>query len=1024
MSTDFFARPILNSPYEEPVLHHDLDERGRPTGNDPIPSRRKAAYYTPVPSSTRGKASGPKTIDMLEEGTQRYDPMPIINQVRQEVAAWRAIPDRERWGVTPVTARLLEHWRKHDFSGVRPFFCQREAVETIIWLSEVAWSDKRYRWLREHVENANEDANPGLLRLAMKMATGAGKTTVMAMLIAWQTANAVAKPSSKRFAKGFLLVAPGITIRDRLRVLDPSDPESYYEDRELVPADLVGSVRQAKVVIQNYHAFQRRERMTVSKGTRGVLEGRRGERISTRETEGQMLQRACGDLLGVKGVVVINDEAHHCYRERAGTADEAVLKGEAKTEAKENNEAARLWISGIEALARHGDARAVYDLSATPFFLRGSGYDEGTLFPWTISDFSLMDAIECGIVKLPRVPILDNMPMTEDGKPIFRNLWDHIGKKLPKKGRGKAASGTAADLSQVTILISALRSLYEHYEQTHAAWKKAGHEVPPVFIVVCNNTSTSRLVHDWIAGHEVPETDDEGGRFVSGHLPLFSNYDEHGQRLPVPNTLLIDSAQLESGDGLDKAFRDAMDTEIAQFRRDKREREGADGGDVSDEDILREVMNTVGEKGKLGESIRCVVSVSMLTEGWDTNTVTHILGVRAFGTQLLCEQVVGRGLRRKSYDLNADGLFDVEYADIMGIPFDFVAKPTTAPPAAPKPVTRVRALREREALAISFPNVVGYRTIMPGERLVARFDADSAFRITPEVVGPTQTKMSGVVGAQETMAPKGLDAEARPSTITYQLARHLVESRFPAEDGTLDPGRFMQLKRIVSRWLDEGYLTVAGEGTFPAMVTWPGVIERAAERIFNACKAESREGDPIVSVVLDPFNRAGSTRGVAFNTTKPCFETSAERCHVSHVVEDSTWEAELARVVEAHPRVISYVKNQGVRFEVPWQDGPNRRLYSPDFIVRIDDGRGTNDPLNLVVEVKGLRGDDAAQKAATMRSLWVPGVNALGEHGRWAFEEFEDVFEMETDFGARVGKAFDRMVDGVVNSDNVEKDAA
>ena len=284
--------------------------------------------------------------------------------------------------------------------------------------------------------------------------------------------------------------------------------------------------------------------------------------------------------------------------------------------------------------------------------------------------------------------------------------------------------------------------------------------------------------------------------------------------------------------------------------------------------------------------------------------------------------------------------------------------------------------------------------------------------------------MSGVVGEQETMAPKGFDAEARPSTITYQLARHLVESRFPAEDGTLDPGRFMQLKRIVSRWLDEGYLTIAGEGTFPAMVTWPGMIERAAERIFNACKAESREGDPIVSVVLDPFNRAGSTRGVAFNTTKPCFETSAERCHVSHVVEDSTWEAELARVVEAHPRVISYVKNQSVRFEVPWQDGPNRRLYSPDFIVRIDDGRGTDDPLNLVVEVKGLRGDDAAQKAATMRSLWVPGVNALGEHGRWAFEEFGDVFEMETDFGARVGKAFDRMVDGVVSSDNVEKNAA
>ena len=312
---------------------------------------------------------------------------------------------------------------------------------------------------------------------------------------------------------------------------------------------------------------------------------------------------------------------------------------------------------------------------------------------------------------------------------------------------------------------------------------------------------------------------------------------------------------------------------------------------------------------------------------------------------------------------------------------------------------------------------------MPGERLVARFDADSALRITPELVGPTQVRMSGVVGEQETMSPKGFDAETRPSTIVYEIARHLVESRFPAEDGTFDPGRFMQLKRIVSCWLDEGYLTVAGEGAFPAMVTWPGIVEQAAERIFNACRPESREGDPIVSVVLDPFNRTGSTHGVAFNTTKPCFETSAERCHVSHVVEDSTWEAELARVVEAHPRVISYVKNQGVRFEVPWQDGPNRRLYSPDFIVRIDDGRGADDALNLVVEVKGLRGDDAAQKAATMRNLWVPGVNALGDNGRWAFEEFGDVFEMETDFDARVEKAFGQLVDAVIDTDDTENAA-
>jgi type III restriction enzyme len=422
-----------------------------------------------------------------------------------------------------------------------------------------------------------------------------------------------------------------------------------------------------------------------------------------------MLQRVMPELMGMKNVIVLNDEAHHCYRERVRDATgetEADLKGEDKDEAKANNEAARMWITGLEIVKRKLGLSLVYDLSATPFFLRGSGYAEGTLFPWTMCDFSLMDAIECGIVKLPRVPVADNVPGGDT--PMFRNLWEHIGKQMPKKGRG--ASGRVLDpLSLPLELVNAIDALYGHYDKTFELWDEAKIGVPPVFIIVCNNTSTSELIYKYVSGFH-RENDDGSSTLQNGHLALFRNYDEHGNRIPRPNTILIDSAQLESGEALDKGFREMAADEIDRFRRDIIQRNGdIHAGDSIDEaTLLREVMNTVGKPGRLGEQIRCVVSVSMLTEGWDASTVTHILGVRAFGTQLLCEQVVGRGLRRQSYDLNDEGLFNVEYADILGIPFDFAAKPVLAPPAKPRETIKVQAIRpDRDALEIVFPRVQG-----------------------------------------------------------------------------------------------------------------------------------------------------------------------------------------------------------------------------------------------------------------------------------------------------------------------------
>ncbi|MCP4698451.1 MAG: DEAD/DEAH box helicase family protein [Gammaproteobacteria bacterium] len=1015
MINPFFDRPILNSPYAYPGRHWELDEAGRPT-QQIIDKRRRAEFITPIPKPRKRKGADALESLLFDEGrglttsAQQYDHTAVINAVREEVDKWRRIPGPGDWRVTPETARLLQHWRHHEFAGIRPFFCQAEAVETAIWLTEVAPRiGKAGRRFIQHLANVNNDANPELVRLALKLATGTGKTTVMAMLIAWQTINAVRKPNSKKFTRGFLLVAPGITIRDRLRVLMPNDPDSYYKNRELVPADMLEDLNKAKIVITNYHAFKLRERIEISKGTRALLQGRRQEKLNTLESEGQMLQRVMPELTGLKNILAINDEAHHCYREKPGSDEEETLKGDDKKEAEKNKEAARLWISGLEAVRRKLGISRVFDLSATPFFLSGSGYVEGTLFPWTMSDFSLMDAIECGIVKLPRVPVAENIPGNE--VPMFRELWKHISKKMPKKGRGKNA--VLDPLSIPVELQTALQALYGHYEKTHQLWKQAGIKIPPCFIVVCNNTATSKLVYDYISGF-VRENEDGSSNIVNGRLKLFRNYDEHGNQLARPNTLLIDSEQLESGEALDKNFRNLAAEEIERFKREALERGGElanhlrAGKDIDDATLLREVMNTVGKVGTLGESIRCVVSVSMLTEGWDVSNVTHVLGVRAFGTQLLCEQVIGRALRRQSYELNEENLFNVEYADILGIPFDFTAKPVVAPPQPPRETVQVKAvLPEREALEIRFPRVAGYRVELPEERLSADFNEDSVFELTPAIVGPSITRNSGIIGESVDLSLEHI-RDMRRSSLLFNLTQRLLYTKWR------DPGEkprlhlFGQLKRITRQWLD-ACLVCKGD-TCPGLLMYQALADVACERI-TAAITRAEQGKHPVKAVFDPYNPAGSTRHVNFATSKTDrYETDSRRCQLNWVILDSDWEAEFCRVAEAHPKVLSYVKNHNLGLEVPYRYASETRKYRPDFIVRVDDGRGADDPLNLIVEIKGYRGEDAKEKKTTMDSCWIPGVNNHGHCGRWAFAEFTDVFQMQDDFADKVETEFKKMI--------------
>jgi type III restriction enzyme len=905
---------------------------------------------------------------------------------------------------------LLQHWRHHKFSGIRPFFCQVEAAETAIWLTEVAPQSKSGKRLLDHLANANKDANPELMRFALKLATGAGKTTVMAMLIAWQTINAVRHRGSKHFSRGFLVVSPGLTIKDRLRVLQPHDPDSYYKDRELVPGDLLDDLKQAKIVITNYHAFKLRERIELSAGGRSLLQGRTGDELNTAETEGQMIQRVMPDLMGMKNILVLNDEAHHCYREKPTPDEDEDLKGDERKEAEKNNEAARLWISGLEAVNRKLGLTRVIDLSATPFFLSGSGYAEGTLFPWTMSDFSLMDAIECGIVKLPRVPVAENIP--GDEMPVYRNLWENIRKDMPKKGRSQG--GELDPLKLPTRLQTALQALYGHYEKTFKLWEEKGIRVPPCFIIVCQNTAISKLVYDFISGFH-RKNENGTTTLENGRLALFRNFDETtGNPLPRPNTLLIDSEQLEAGDALDDHFRAMASDEIERFRREIIERTGdaRAAENLTDQELLREVMNTVGKPDQLGGSIRCVVSVSMLTEGWDANTVTHVLGIRAFGTQLLCEQVIGRALRRQSYDLNEEGpdkgLFNVEYADVFGIPFDFTAKPVIAPPQPPRETIQVKAVRpERDALEIRFPRVEGYRVELPEERLTATFNDDSILELSPDLVGPSTTRNSGIIGEGVDLNLEHL-GDMRPSTLLFHVTQRLLYTKWR------DPGEapklhlFGQLKRITKQWLDN--CLVCKGGTYPAQLMYQELADMACNRITKGI-TNALEGRRPIKALLDPYNPTGSSAHVRFNTSRADrWETSSKSCQVNWVVLDSDWEAEFCRVAESHPKVRAYVKNHNLGLEVPYRYGSETRKYLPDFIVLVDDGHGPEDLLHLVVEIKGYRREDAKEKKATMETYWVPGVNNLKQYGRWAFAEFTEVYQIETDFKAKVESEFNKMI--------------
>ena len=970
--------PIINSPFNEPTRHFRFSDEG--ITNEIVEGRRVSSYFVPI---ARPRKKGAQSSLYATEWTEdRIEENKLVNDIRRRVGQWR---QGGYVGVTPTTTRLLAYWTNPERER-KLFFCQVEALETAIYLTEVA-SKYGDSWIETKLREANDSSNPGLPRIAFKMATGTGKTVVMAMLIAWQTLNKRANPQDGRFSDAFLVTTPGITIRDRLRVLFPHDPQNYYRQLDLLPAQDMELLGQAKIVITNFHAFLLREKMAAGKLTKALLSG--GTASPFTESPDQMVRRVCRELSTKKNILVINDEAHHCYR-RKPDGEEEKLSGDDRVEAKRRDEEARVWISGLEAVKAKIGVKAIYDLSATPFFLRGSGYSEGTLFPWVVSDFSLVDAIEAGIVKVPRVPVADDSMVSD--QPTYRDLWVLIRDGLPKKGR--KTEQIAGEPKLPLQLQGALHSLYGNYEKYYRLWEqnteaRARGLTPPVFIVVCNNTNVSKLVFDYVAGWE--KTIGEKAVVQSGQLEAFRNDDGRGGWLQRPNTILVDSQQLESGEAMSDDFKKIAFHEIEEFKAEYRIRfPGRDPESLTDEDLLREVMNTVGKAGKLGEHVRCVVSVSMLTEGWDANTVTHVLGVRAFGTQLLCEQVVGRALRRMSYAANENGRFDPEYAEVYGVPFSFI--PCSGATADPKPgptPTRVRALESRIACEITFPRLLGYRYDLPGERLTATFTDASRLALSTADL-PTVTENAPIVGESSVHTLEDLKRR-RLSEVAFRLTRLTLEKYFRDDDGNDKPWLFPQLLAITKRWLAE--CVVQKDGTFPQLLLLVELAHHAADRIYNAIVASS-EGTPALKPILRPYDTVGSTRYVDFDTTRAVYATREDKCHVSHVVADtSSWEQKLAQVVEDMPEVVRYVKNHNLGFTIPYTYCGEERNYVPDFIICVEDGHGREDLLNLLLEVTGEKKKDKAAKVATARALWVPAVNHHGGYGRWAFLEVSDPWD-------------------------------
>jgi len=1016
--TDFeVEQPILNSPYDEPKEYWRIVEGETPRR---MPGRRYAMYfYRPPGGEAEPGSSGAGVAIELK----------LVNRIRERLKEWRA---SDYSGVTRTSLELLKYWRR-DGREHRLFFAQIEAVETIVFLTE-ARSDLR-QGIEVPVDEPGDDGKQkgytAFQRYACKMATGSGKTTVMAMVAAWSILNKMSSRGDNRFSDTVLVVCPNVTIRNRLQELNPARAEaSLYRTRDLVPADLMPELTKGRVVVTNWHVFEPQAvqtggtsarvsragvpvrvlepitigpRTTTARGTRyltrreldrqiavGLVQVRREESdaqgnlrkvlvesVRHVESDAALINRVLGRQVGGKqNILVFNDEAHHAYRIRRQEADEdeESLFGE-EEESVEFFKEATVWVEGLDRVHKLRGINFCLDLSATPYYLARVGQSTNRTFPWVVSDFGLTDAIESGLVKIPQLAVRDT---TGAEIPGYFNIWRYILAKLTpaEKGGKKGSPKPEAILKWANMPISMLAA---YWDELRAEWETHKDDPrPPVFILVCKNTRIAKVLYEWIAQSKPPTG------IPPCHIEAFRNTPSRSNTIRVDSKVVheTDSAQAKSDEST--WMRLTLDT-VGKVNWPE-DRQGRPLYPEGFEDVAAKLGRPLHPPGR---DVHCIVSVGMLTEGWDCSTVTHIVGLRPFMSQLLCEQVVGRGLRRASYEVGPDGKLTEEVSKVFGVPFEIIPFKSSKDGQPPVVAKRhhVHALSERSALEIKFPRVEGYRQAIRN-RVTVSWDTLAAIVLDPQKIPPEVEMKAGLPNNRGRYTLTGPGKLVSLDLNPYRKGRRLQELAFElARDLTRDyvtqsdcqaPAHvlFPQIVTIVQRYLAEKVVPTPPADRLDIFLSpyYGWVIERLVEAIQpDATQGEAPE------IPRFEANRApGSTADVDMWTSRDVREIV--KSHVNYVVADTkVWEQSAAYIIDTHGRVDAFVKNAGLGFAVPYLHNGEPHDYVADFIIRLK-----GDPnIHLILETKGF--DDLAEIKAQAAERWVNAVNAYGRFGTWRY---------------------------------------
>lgn len=898
---------IINSPFEEPKKYWHYNRENREFSL--LEGRRPAGYVVASEAS--------KSFD--DPGT--FIAIPLVNKIRPLVKQWR---DEGYSGVSAVTQRLLEYWNNaEEREDRRFFFCQLEAIETIIWLVE---GQGRFE------KSISLEGDGGeFKRICSKMATGTGKTVVMSMCIAWQILNKVIDSTNSLFSKNILIIAPNLTVKSRLQVLNPNHAENYYQNFSIVPSEYMDKLRQGRVLIHNWHSLQWDDAEKIFKRKSVDKRGAKSDEAYAREV--------LGELSSARDLVVINDEAHHAWRVPA----ESKIKGIKKEEIEE----ATKWVGGLDRINKARNILNCFDFSATPFAPSGKKTTEEALFPWIISDFGLNDAIESGLVKTPRVVVRDNSKRTEEYKSRLYHIYND---PEVKDDLSRAAEKTE---KLPDLVINAYYLLGQDWEKTYDLWKEKNYQVPPVMITVANRTNTSSRIKYAFENEQIKIK------------PLCD----------IDKILQIDAAVLEMTE--EESFQSAK-TEIM---------EDVDTDKLSKKDqaiLLRRKVDTIGQMGMPGEQIYNIISVGMLTEGWDAKTVTHIMGLRAFSSQLLCEQVVGRGLRRTSYEINPEtNLFNPEYVNIFGVPFTFLPHEDSGEgplPPPPPPRTRIEPDERKIEHEIRIPNVIRINRVL---RNNLKFDLNS---ISTLEINANDTTLSAelapiIDGKIDITKSTEIDLEEwgnrnRLQNIIFHLAKDMYVSLKENWQGNSDY-LLAQIIQIVENFIKSDKIIIQPDTYNQNETKRKVLLALNMTKVFHHLVNFIQEGDNLeyLSPIFSDDKPLISTSSIEYwHTSKPCEYT--KKSHINFTTYDSTWEASEAYELDHNSKVVSWVKNDHLGFCIYYSFKGIIRRYYPDFIIKLKNG------IHLVLEVKGQEKEIDKVKRNALGD-WVTAINQDGRFGKW-----------------------------------------